>query len=146
MYCGKCGSPVPDGAAFCGQCDAPVARQEATARPAQPAYQSTLPNPPTSPQAQNYYPQNPPQQTTQSRAQNFDRPNGAVRTFANYLGCITFLMTMAVMIIGAYGAVLTFKRGLLVVGIPVILLSVAIYFVWLAFWIAMVRAARRRRA
>jgi zinc ribbon protein len=142
MFCGKCGSPIPDGAAFCGQCDAPVARQEVNAQPVQPAYHSTLPNPPTSPQAPNYYPQNPPQQTTQPRAQNLDRPNRAVRTFANYIGCITFLMTMAVAVAGAYGAVLTFKRGLPAVGIPVILLSVVIFFVWLAFWIAMVRSAR----
>ncbi len=144
MYCGKCGSPVPAGADFCGQCGAPAAHQEVAARPVQPAYHSPLPNPPTSPQARNYYRQNSQQQTTQPHAQNFDRPNGAVRTFASYLGCITFLMTMAVMIIGAYGAVLTFKRGLPAVGIPLILLSVVIYFVWLAFWIAMVRAAKRR--
>jgi hypothetical protein len=144
MFCGKCGSPVPDGAAFCGQCDAPVARQEVEARPVQPAYHGTLPNPPTSPQAQNYHPQNQPRQTAQPRAQNSDRPNGAVGTFANYLGCITFLMTMAAAVVGAYGAVLAFKRGMPAVGIPVILLGIVIFFVWLAFWIAMVKGTKRR--
>jgi hypothetical protein len=144
MFCGKCGSPVPDGAAFCGQCDAPVVRQEVNARPVQPAYHNTLPNPPASPQAQNYHPQNPPRQTAQARPQNSDRPNGAVGMFAKYIGCITFLMTMAVMVIGAYGAVLAFDRRMPAVGIPVILLSVVIFFVWLAFWIAMVRASGRR--